>query len=97
MNINKITLPWYSSEDDYKAVLALVPSQESTNAPPYKDFVSFVETMERRFPSAEQRPHRIELKPDALKTWCESKGESVCAASIQKYMEARAMEQFGGQ
>ena len=96
MSANKMStsIPWYSTEQDYKEILELVPPSESAKALPYKDFVAYLEKLERGVALGGQFPVRVEIKADAVKAWCKDNNQAFCRKSISEYSAIKMMEKI---
>jgi hypothetical protein len=95
MYTNTICVPSFPSQEDYDALTKLLPPEESATALPYSEVAAFFEKLDRTFPPGSPGPVRVEVKPAAVKAWCEANGQPVCRASIVQYVESKSKEKLG--
>jgi len=81
----EVSLPWYASEEDFKAILAMVPASESATAFSYERWVERIKGIEAQFIRDGNTPIRVTIDPQAVKMWCDENGVLVCRASISQY------------
>jgi hypothetical protein len=94
MSAMSVSLPWYSTEEDYVAILEMVPASESASALPYREFISYLETLESGVALGGQLPMRIEITPGAIKAWCENNNTPVCRKAIADYAHMQMIERL---
>ena len=94
MSAMSVSLPWYSSAEDYAAILEMVPASESAAALPYSDFVSYLKTLESGVALGGQLPMRIEIKPAVIKAWCEKNNTPICRKAIADYAHVQMIERL---
>jgi len=70
-DIKHIAIPFYSSEESYKAVAKML--EEATGENPgnlsYGDYLKRLETLFRELKESGKSPHKIEINPVALECW----------------------------
>ncbi len=79
------SLPWYESEDDFQAVLAVLPVEEAKDPLSFDEMVIRLKEIEKKAVQNGQAVHRIIIKPAAIKKWCEDNHRRVCRAAINDY------------
>ena len=79
------SIPWYDTEDDFAAILGMLPVNESSGAMSYSEWVASIKRHETNLSSQGLLTMRIVVKPAAVKEWCEAHGVSVCRKSIANY------------
>jgi hypothetical protein len=77
-------ISWYESEDDYSAVLVMLPSDPHM-ARSYADYLSIIQRNEANLSRLGFLPLRIVIKPTAFKKWCELEGMPLDRKSIAAY------------
>ena len=79
------SIAWYESEEDYAAVLAMLPTEETCTAMSYADYIAIIQGQEVNLSHMGFLPKRIVIKPTALKAWCESEGRPVDRKAVSAY------------
>ena len=79
------SISWYESEDDYAAILAMLPAGESHMVMSYADYMAIIQGQEANLSHMGFLPRRIVIKPAAFKEWCELEGRPVDRKSISTY------------
>ncbi len=83
------SIPWYESEDDFNAVLGVLPVSESYNAFSYTEWVTQIQGIEKDIVCRGQLPIRVTVKPSAIEEWCKARGLLICRKSIMDYAMMR--------
>ena len=74
--------------------MKLLPSREAGEALPFNEFTERMKFVEDASASRNEFPVRVEIKPDALKTWCERNNIAVSQLAVSRYATARMVERI---
>ena len=78
------SIPWYD-EENYFAVLSMLPESEREDAIPYPAFKATVEDSEKDLHRTGHVTHRVPIDAVALKHWCNKKGLQFTREAIGQY------------
>jgi hypothetical protein len=81
----RTAVPTYASREDWETVLNLLPAAERENPVTYDDWVKRRDKMEDEAKRRGAIPEAVEIRPDALKIWCEKQGIDISRESIRAY------------
>jgi hypothetical protein len=84
-----IAIPWYETDDDFKAILELAPFDESKLFKPHGQWIKNVEIQEQKLQAEGHRTYRVKITAAAIKTWVESRDAIVCREEITNYAIAQ--------
>ena len=85
-----IVLPWYACEEDFLAVIRMLPAEERNGAVSYQEFSAWIDAEEDAFYQSGVSTWRVTVKASALKTWCNANHLPVCNSSIERYARETA-------
>jgi hypothetical protein len=87
MNIGMpIGIPWYESEGDYLAVVAMLPAAEGQDPISYDAFRAKMVNAEQEKKREGFIPIRVPIDAVTLKGWVEANNLRVCRASIAEFV-----------
>jgi hypothetical protein len=95
MSSNFIAVPWYDSEEDFKAILELVPFEESKDAISYQEFVAYTQRKEDVYKAKGKIPFRVVIYSLSVKEWCNAHDVFLCGAGITQYAIKKMIEAKG--
>jgi hypothetical protein len=78
-------LLWYECEEDFKAIRALIPPEESKHFPSFEKQLIIQEGSEKRLREGGLVPIRVPIKSEKLKVWAQANNVPVRIASIEDY------------
>ena len=81
-----IGIPWYESERDYLAVVAMLPAAEGQDAISYDAFRTKMMNAEQEKKREGFVPVRVPIDAVTLKGWVEANNLRVCRASIGEFV-----------
>jgi len=87
------SVPWYESEEDFLAILKLVPPSETRGAS-YEAYLSAIRQSEDFMRRNGNLSIRVTIKPAAIKVWCDDNGAAICRASIAEYARDEMMKRL---
>ena len=83
-------IPWYESQADYLAIVAMLPATEGQDAISYDAFRANVERQEQEVKRRGLIPLRVPIDAVTLKGWVQANDLTVCRASIGEFIQIAA-------
>jgi hypothetical protein len=91
MNVDMpIVLPWYDSEADYAAVLAMLPASERQDPFTYDVFIGKMKRQHEAFKRQVLISICVPVKAVAVKAWCDANNRPFCRKSITEFISTIA-------
>lgn len=90
--MTQTSTPWYESEDDFNAIVAMLPFEESTTAVSFSEWRERMKAFEDEMHSRGQISLRQIVKPAAIKAWVEERGLDFCWDVVTRYAYVKAAE-----
>jgi hypothetical protein len=92
MKTDRVALPWYESESDYLAVVAMLPADEGKDPITHAAFMAKIKAGEKNAQRAGIITVRVPINAITLKAWCDKNNLMVCRDAIAKYGIAKVAD-----
>jgi|ERR1035437_186006 hypothetical protein len=93
MSINTpVVLPWYESEAEYTAVLAMLPASERQDSFTYDVFIGKIKRQHEAFKRKGLISICVPINAVAVKAWCDANKRPICRESLSIFASAIAAE-----
>jgi hypothetical protein len=89
-----LSIPWYETEDDFKAILDLIPFEESKTFVRYSEWTKRIKRLENEKQQEGFTPLRITIKPESIKMWRQTNDVLISRSSIADFALKKMIENF---
>jgi hypothetical protein len=87
-----VAVPWYESQDDFNAILDILPVEEAKRAHTFERTRENSIRFEKLAADAGQMPVRVKIDSASIQSWCKDNKRRVTIHAIRDYSIMKAAE-----